>query len=353
MITANPSASNSTASTRITQRRGGFWEPIKDGAEIHAWNANFEFLVWNNICAPRFGWPKLEIEKFFCTMCAAACAGLPMNLGEAAIAVGSPYLKDKVGQALMKRMARPRSDKGGVVRWWHREDPAKVAQLVAYNIGDVRAEREVHMRTPRMTKREREIWLVDQRMNMRGLPIDAKLLDKMYEITLAELLDLNATILQLTNGAVRGSTQAAALLAWVQAGGYPHATLERETLFDFVKTEAFHELASEVQEVLLTRAEAAKTSTAKLLALSRHAGRDGFVRNLIQYGGAVRTLRWGGRGPSDPELPHAGHRQELRRARHRADPLGGRRRDAQASVRAAARRHLLVSARCLSAPRRA
>ena len=273
--------------------------------EIHAWNANFEFLVWNNICAPRFGWPALPIERFHCTMAAAACAGLPMGLDEAAIAVGSPHLKDKAGTALMKRMARPRRvDKvSKLPYWWHREDPAKLAALIQYNLQDVRAEREVHLRIPRMTARERAIWLVDQRMNARGLPVDRKLLADLHGITLQELLTLNGKITQLTNGQVGGSTQNLKLLAWVQSHGYPHPTLERDTLLEFIKTPEFRALPDIAQGVLAARAEAAKTSTAKLVSMAGHTDDDGRIRNLIQYGGAVRTLRWAGRGPQIQNYP--------------------------------------------------
>ena len=99
-------------------------DAVAQGAEIHAWNANFEFNVWNNICVPRFKWPALGIERFHCTMCAAACAGLPMSLDQAALAVGSPHVKDKAGSLNMMRMARPRSK--NPLRWWHEEDPAKL-----------------------------------------------------------------------------------------------------------------------------------------------------------------------------------------------------------------------------------
>jgi DNA polymerase bacteriophage-type len=273
--------------------------------EIHAWNANFEWNVWNNLLVPRFGWPSLHIERFHCTMCAAACAGLPMNLDEAAIAVGSPHLKDKVGHALMLRMARPRRvDKvSGLAYWWHREDPGKLADLVAYNIKDVKAEREVHSRIPRMTKREREIWLVDQGMNARGLPIDPKLLADLHGVTLQELLALNTKITTLTNGQVGGSTQNLKLLAWARGHGYPHPTLERDTLLEFIKTPEFRALPREARGVLAARAEAAKTSTAKLISMAKHAQLDNRIRNLIQYGGAVRTLRWAGRGPQIQNYP--------------------------------------------------
>jgi DNA polymerase family A len=284
-------------------KRERLLDAVADGAEIHAWNANFEWSVWNNICRPRFSWPKLGVERFHCTMCAAACAGLPMSLDEAAIAVGSPYLKDKIGHALMRRMARPRSDKQGVTRWWHREDPAKLAALIAYNLADVKAEREVHTRIPRMSKRERDIWLVDQRMNARGLPVDGALITALSAITLQELLNLNTMIAGLTKGVITNSTQNARLLEWAQAGGYPHNSLDKDTLFPFLNTPEFNALSDEVREVLLTRAEAAKTSTAKLISIANYASRDGCARNLTQYGAAVRTLRWGGRGPQIHNFP--------------------------------------------------
>ena len=278
-------------------------DAVEEGAEIHAWNANFEFNVWNNICVPRFGWPVLPIERFHCTMCAAACAGLPMSLDEAAGALNSPYRKDKAGQALMMRMARPREHKNGKLRWWHVEDPAKLQQLIDYNKADVRAEREVHLRIPRMTKRERAIWLVDQQMNMRGLPVDRDLLTKLHEITLQELIRLNQQIHTLTNGAVTGSTVNMKLLAWAKAHGYPHDTLEKDTLSKFLRAPEFKQLNGATRGVLAARAEAAKTSTAKLQTMAHYSQLDDTARNLVQYGGAVRTLRWAGRGPQIQNYP--------------------------------------------------
>ena len=277
---------------------------VLNGAEIHAWNAAFEWAVWNNICVPGFGWPELPIERFFCTMCAAACAGLPMSLDDASKAVGSPHVKDKAGYAVMKRMARPRRfDNNHKPIWWHREDPVKLKQLIAYNLADVEAERDVHLRIPRMQPREREIWLVDQHMNQRGLPVDRELLTALHTITLQELLRLNAEIRRITNGEVNGATQNVKLLEWVRERGYPHTSLAKDTLADFIASGAFKILCDEdTQDVLLLRAEAAKTSTAKLAAINAYSP-DGQARNLVQYGGAVRTLRWAGRGPQIQNFP--------------------------------------------------
>ena len=133
--------------------------------------------------------------------------------------------------------------------------------------------------------------------------MDRELLTALHAITLQELLRLNAEIARLTNGVVTGSAQNMKLLAWATSKGYPHLTLERETLDAFVQTPEFKGLASYVQEVLSLRAEAAKTSTAKLHTIAQYSQIDGVVRNLVQYGGAVRTLRWAGRGPQIQNFP--------------------------------------------------
>jgi DNA polymerase len=277
---------------------------INAGAEIHAWNAPFEWAVWNNICVPRFAWPALPIERFHCTMAAAACAGLPMSLEDAAKAVGSNFVKDKDGHALMLRMSRPRGfDHNHHPVWWHRQDPLKLQRLIAYNRADVEAEREVHQRIPRMSPREREIWLVDQHINQRGLPVDKELLVALHGITLQELLRLNAEIARITKGVVSGATQNLKLLQWVRNEGYPHASLARGTLLPFIGTPEFFKMTQDGQDVLTLRAEAAKTSTAKLSAIHNYAHNDWRARNLVQYGGAVRTLRWAGRGPQIQNFP--------------------------------------------------
>ncbi|WP_447513530.1 hypothetical protein, partial [Clostridioides difficile] len=30
---------------------------VMGGRKVHAWNAAFEYAIWNRICVPRLGWP--------------------------------------------------------------------------------------------------------------------------------------------------------------------------------------------------------------------------------------------------------------------------------------------------------
>lgn len=289
--------------------------------EIHAWNAAFEFMVWNNICVPRYKWPSIPLDRFHCTMARAACAGLPMSLDQASQAMQTGHLKDMVGARNMKRLARPRRD--DPQEWWHLSSD-KLAkenfqQLIDYNRNDVETERAIHDVTPRMSESERRVWLLDQRMQAAGLPVDLDFLEKLAKLTESELHRLNMMLDASTSGAVTSITQHARLLQWVTARGYdnpsrkprmsaagivtyPH-TLERESLGEYLRSPEFRTLDPVVRDVLNIRYEAAKTSTAKLNSVRNFAQIDGVARYLAQYGGAVRTLRWAGRGPQIQNFP--------------------------------------------------
>lgn len=271
---------------------------VDNGAEIHAWNAPFEFAFWNNVMAKRFGWPELPMDAFHCTMATAANYGLPMSLELAAPAAGANFVKDKQGSLVMKRMARPRSLNPTV--WWHDTDPGKLAILLAYNMDDVRAERGISQRIPRMTPEERAIWLCDQRMNLRGFAADIDLIDKMSALTDAEMARLSAELAQVTGGAVQKVTQNARLVQWLQAQGLAMESVAKDELAAVLKQKGLH---PDVRRALEIRQEAAKSSTAKLETMRRWAGQDKRIRNMVQYYGALRTGRWAGRGPQVQNFP--------------------------------------------------
>lgn len=266
------------------------------GAEIHAWNAPFEYAFWNNVMA-EYGWPELPIERFHCSMATAANYGLPMSLDQAAPACGAPFVKDKNGSLLMKRMARPRNV--SPLTWWHDTDAGKLATLVDYNKADVEAERAVSARIPRMTDEEREIWLCDQRMNLRGFACDIALIDRLQKITDDEMARLSKDIEAITSGQVSNVTQVSKLVAWLKAGGVNVDSVAKDQLAELLSQSALPPAAKRALEI---RSEAAKASTAKLTSM-RQWTQDGRIRNMVQYYGALRTGRWAGRGPQVQNFP--------------------------------------------------
>ena len=63
------------------------------------------------------------------------------------------------------------------------------------------------------------------------------------------------------------------------------------------------ELDPRHREILKLYGQGAKSSTAKLRSMMNYLDDDGRVRSLTQYGGAMRTLRWAGRGPQIQNYP--------------------------------------------------
>src|SRR4051812_47856764 len=53
---------------------------ILKGREVHAWNANFERTIWRNIMVPRYGWPEVPLEQWFCSQANGAAYGIPNKL---------------------------------------------------------------------------------------------------------------------------------------------------------------------------------------------------------------------------------------------------------------------------------
>jgi DNA polymerase len=156
---------------------------VETGETITAWNAQFEREMWYGVMTPRYGWPRPEPEQFDCTMARAMYWGYPGSLEGTGAAMGLSTVKDKAGHALMLRMCRPRSiDAAGNITWWHQTDPAKYDELDAYCQQDTRAEDAIAVKLPPLPDTERKLWLLDQKMNMRGMPVDMDLVEDMERI---------------------------------------------------------------------------------------------------------------------------------------------------------------------------
>src|SRR4051812_41658706 len=67
---------------------------VEAGGAVIAHNAAFEMAIWNDVCAPRYGWPRLKTEQVHCTMALGYTLGLPGKLENVAIALKLDFQKD-------------------------------------------------------------------------------------------------------------------------------------------------------------------------------------------------------------------------------------------------------------------
>jgi DNA polymerase len=266
--------------------------------EFTAWNAAFEFNIWN-VCGVRHGLPPLPIERFHCTMARALVWGVPPKLEQAAIVLRTNMQKDKEGAALMRKMMKPRPHKNGDSTWWHEDDPSLLQRLGEYCAQDVRAERSIGRRLRPMPAEERALWLLDQRMNHRGLRVDVDAVGKMQTVVDGEMDRIGRALAGLTNGAITSPTQTARLVKYLKAEGVAIDGLDKRVLPILLADE----LDPRHRAILTLYQQGAKSSTAKLRSMTNYLGDDHRIRGLVQYGGAMRTLRWAGRGPQIQNYP--------------------------------------------------
>lgn len=270
-------------------------EQGRDRLEWRAWNAQFERTIWNNIMVPRYGWPWIPLESWHCTAAEASAMGLPRALGDAAKVLRLEEQKDErtdeEGYKIALRMSRPRKVmKDGTIIWWD-TDPAKLKQLHEYCPQDVRTERGMMRVLRRLSPIEREIYLMDQRINDRGILIDVPLAMAAAKITEEGLERANTEIHQLTNGAVTAVTKVADLTAWLKDthgvdGGGVRKSVVRELLEG--------ELPGPARRALEIRADAGRSSVSKIKTMLEARCDDDRVRGMFLYHGAGPG-RWTGR----------------------------------------------------------
>lgn len=301
---------------------------VEAGGTLRAWNSGFEYVMWNQILAPRYGWPETTVGQWVDTAAEAAAMALPRGLGKAAKVLGMDEEKDDKGYRLMMQMARPRSigaywfhrgnltygpfaakDEGDTFRkamgwkpkecrfsrddhtivWW--DDSLKLVRLIEYCEQDVRTEKAMALALRDLHAAERGVFLLTQRMNDTGVPVDTELVKASQEMLDFALEDATQRLRDITDGAVRGVTKVSALREWVNANGLDIDNLRKDTVRDILNGDLPD---GPVREALQIRQDAGKTSTAKLEAFLRCTGDDNRARGLLLYHGAS-TGRWAGR----------------------------------------------------------
>lgn len=271
---------------------------LAQGAEVLAHNANFEWVIWNVVMVPRHGWPRLPLEQLRCTMAMAYAMSLPGSLDKAAAALGLKAQKDMAGHRLMLQVARPRRvEPDGTVVWWN--EPEKLNRLYAYCAQDLETERELSKRVRPLSPAEQAVWVLDQKINARGVGVDEALCRKALKIVHAATADLDDRMRRTTGNAVTACSNTTQLRNWVKSRGVECTSVNKEALADLLGET---ELPDDVRAALELRREAAKTSTAKIETLLTGLSKDGRARGLLQYH-AASTGRWAGRRFQPQNLP--------------------------------------------------
>jgi len=159
-----------------------------------------------------------------------------------------------------------------------------------------------------ISKKEQELYILDQQINDRGVLVDMNLVRRAI---CCDKLHKNSTYAeaQMLTG-LDNPNSVAQLKEWLLDNGVEVDSLSKKAVADLAK-----ESDGEVEQMLNLRLQLAKTSIKKYEAMERSVCPDGRVHGLLQFYGANRTGRWSGRLVQVQNLPQ-NHLPDLTLARN-------------------------------------
>jgi DNA polymerase len=257
----------------------------------------------------------IPAEKIVDTMVIALSHSLPGSLDTLCdvLGVSTDKAKLKTGRRWIQLFCKPLPKNQKLRRATRLTHPEQWREFKDYATQDIPSMREVRRLMPSWNyprEAERELWVLDQRINDRGVAVDTELARCALRAAdrAKALLAKQAHV--LSDGAVPSATQRNRVIAYLaEAHGFATADLKGSTVEKIL--ESAPDLHPEVREMLLIRQEAAATSPAKYGTLLKGVSADGRLRGTLQFAGASRTARWGGRLFQPQNLPRPSLKQAV------------------------------------------
>ena len=288
--------------------------------EMHAWNAQFERLITRHVLGI-----DVPMERWRCSAALARARGIPGKLADALEYLGHAVsLSEKRrGNRIMLKWCKPLSTGG-----WA-DDPGEYEELLRYCIEDVRSEMLVADALVPLSKVELADYLLCERINDTGLPVDRELALACTRYGDVERRELNALLSERTGGAVRTVSQHGSVKAWLKSklepdifkkyfvrvvtkkddAGTPHEhrkeTTDKAARVDFLLSEDAKEAHPDVVEVIELVDDAGKSSVAKYVRIAARSEDTGRAEGSYMWAGAIQTKRYSSVGVQVHNFPRA------------------------------------------------
>lgn len=184
------------------------------------------------------------------------------------------------------------------------DDPIKWHTFRQYAIRDTEAMRELYKILPKTNYpngKEFIIWQYDQKMADRGMLMDTELAQSAIEIAKEEHARMRKDMQSQSDGKVQSATQTQAVLKYIEEDfqivlpNLRQATIEQMLINP--------ELPFALREILSLRTEASRSAHTKYRKILDCVDESGRLHDTIQFMGASRTGRDGGRVFQPQNLP--------------------------------------------------
>lgn len=264
-------------------------------------NAAFEKAIWRRHMMPVYDWPDIPNTLWDDSMARCANLVIPQDLDMATRVLRLAEEKDV--EASKFTVGLSKFDRLG---YWASITPAVQRRVAEYCGQDCLAQKGLRERVGTLSPAERQVWLLDQRINERGVRLDLDLVAKMQEVVdgaTAPMLDRFREITGIPK------LQSPKLKEWCHERGVKIPNLQKETLASWLDadpdSEDYESLAgdegaeqtdipADVGEALRIKQLVGSASVKKLGRARSCVSFDGRARGLLQYHGAGPGL-WAGR----------------------------------------------------------
>ena len=266
-----------------------------------AWNSGFErgmTLVKLGIDIPIERWQDPQASSRYLSLTGKLeIDGQVLNLGQ-------EYAKDERGEELIHLFSRltvlKETKKHAAQSFFNdwNSHPKEWQEFGEYCKQDIVAEREIARRLQLLgvfplPERERRIWVFDQKVNDRGLPVNMEFVTKAYKLACRAKEAAVENQQRLTG--IDNANSPKQMLAWANQQGYKPKTLRKERVTATLQFEK-EGLTPLCIRVLEARSAASSTTYKKLAAIIRQVCPDSRLRNQFIYYGSARCGRWTGSG---------------------------------------------------------
>lgn len=252
------------------------FQAIADGHEVEAHNVGFEYSIWKYILTPKHGWPMPADHQWRDTMAVAAYYSLPLQLDRLATTLGFEG-KDRAGGRLISKYSKLYLQTATKEFDIHKK---QFDEFVLYCVQDVKVEQSVGDFLGDLPERELKYFLLDQKMNRRGLLLDLAGIEVATQIVDTRYEELQKRHIELTG---LKHTQYTKCQVWFAEQGMELENMQSDYLQDLLD-EGVPE--GPVREVMELRTKIGKASTKKLEAMARQVNLDGRARYQTRYHGA-------------------------------------------------------------------
>lgn len=299
---------------------------LQDQTVLTVWQNGgmFDSVVMNKVRPGGFGLPT---ERIFDTMVCAYAHALPGSLEIlcSVLGIDEDKVKHKAGKKLIQLFCKPRPKNMKLRRATRDTHPEEWQQFIEYAKADITSMREVYFKLPRWNYqaphgqdpakyeastagREYRLWLLDQKINQRGVAVDRTLAASAVDAAIRARDRLAARAHEITDGSVASTTQRNVLLEHIfEQYGIPLDDLQADTI---ERRLSDPDIPEALKELLGVRLQATSTSVKKYETLIKATNEDGRLRGLLQFNGAARTGRWSGRIFQPQNLPRPNMKQK-------------------------------------------